>query len=167
MSTVDLTITQAYVYAARLLCEGTAVEFERGSPEEGEDAGLLDLVAVHIRQRGAILCGVGGDARHEEAEEKRQGDGAVLHEGRTHRLDEDLAHADARLPNNSVTSDRYSDHVYIQLHPYPYTCVLHPGRQEDHHAQTQAEVVHVSIGQRHVAVASAHLSIHLSYPFTE
>ena len=73
----------------------------KGGPEEGEDAGLIDLVAVHVRQRGAILCGVGGDTRHEEAEEERQGNGAVLHEGRTHRLDEDLADADAKLPNNS------------------------------------------------------------------
>ena len=113
---------------------------------------MLDLVAVHVRQRGAILRGVGGNARHEEAEEERQGDGAVLHEGRTHRLDEDLAHADARLPNNSVTS-----RLKLQRPLHPYTCVLHPGRQEDHYAQTQAEVVHVSIGQRHVAVAGAHL----------
>ena len=80
---------------------GSLGKCERGGPEEGEDAGLLDLVAVHVRQRGAILCGVGGDARHEEAEEERQGNGAVLHEGRTHRLDEDLADAYAKLPNSS------------------------------------------------------------------
>ena len=61
-----------------------------GGPEEGEDAGLVDLVTVHVGQGRAVLGRVGGHSRHEEAEEERQGDGAVLHEGRAHRLNEDL-----------------------------------------------------------------------------
>ena len=61
-----------------------------GGPEEGEHARLVDLVAVHVGQGRAILGRVGGHSRHEEAEEERQGNGAVLHEGRAHRLNEDL-----------------------------------------------------------------------------
>ena len=64
------------------------------------------------------------------------------------------------------TSYRYSDHVCCTVLLHPYASLLQPSRQEDHHAQTQAEVVHVSIGQGHVAVAGAHLSISPSIHLT-
>ena len=35
--------------------------------------------------------------------------------------------------------------------------LVQPSRQEDHHAHAEAEVVHVAVGQRHVAVAGADL----------